>query len=181
MINAIPIDKKGLIFNQNDYAHFLSRLFADVIDAIIIIVGYILIVLLSPEYYWNIPMLIWLSLSAIYLVYFKAFTEGTIGYRIAKIKLIDYYGNRPSIWAVLMRTLFAIFGPLNYGLDLLWIGSDKSFQALRDKVVATLVIRKNATPISKGTIQYRRYDFFSWNIIFPEIENSDDKLTSHLS
>ena len=62
-----------------------------------------------------------------------------------------------------------VLGPANFLVDLLWISSDPSKQALRDKIAHTYVIRKNAVPAGTGQVVYRTYMLFGWTLLSAEV------------
>jgi len=88
------------------------------------------------------------------------------------LRLVNLGGKPVSLWRSVLRFFFALIGPLNYGLDLLWIPGDPSRQALRDKFAATLVIRVSAVPIGYSRVIYRRYYFMGWTFVFEEVEGT---------
>lgn len=77
------------------------------------------------------------------------------------------------IWvpiALTARLLFAVAGPFNVILDLLWVSSDSCRQALRDKFAHTFVVRANAQPAGTGKIVYRTYTVFGGTMLFAEVQ-----------
>lgn len=174
------IDKNiqpGVIYDISSYASFWRRLLADAIDITILIILYITLMVIVSEDLWNLFILIWSGLSFVYLVIIKASPIRTIGYRLADLRLIDLKGNRVSIWRSVVRMFFAFLGPLNYGLDLLWIPGDPAKQAIRDKFAGTLVIKNMAKPVGEGKIIYMQYFFLGWNLIFAEVQPLNNNLT----
>jgi uncharacterized RDD family membrane protein YckC len=167
------IDKNtqlGVVFNISSYASFLRRLLADAIDITVLVILYITLMVIASEDWWKLCMLIWSGLSFVYLVIIKISPLRTIGYRLTGLRLIDLKGNRVSIWRSIVRISFVFLGPLNCGLDLLWIPGDPSKQAIRDKFAGTLVIKNMAKPVDKGKIIYRRYFFMGWSVVFSEVQ-----------
>lgn len=161
----------GVIYDISSYASFWRRLLADVIDITILIILYITLMVIASEDLWKLFMLIWFGLSFVYLVIIKASPIRTIGYRLTDLRLIDLKGNRVTIWRSVVRMFFAFLGPLNYGLDLLWIPGDPSKQALRDKFAGTLVIKNMTKPVGNGKIVYMQYFFMGWSIVFSEVQS----------
>lgn len=85
------------------------------------------------------------------------------------MQLVDLYGARASLWRSSCRALFMFFGPLNLGLDLLWLTHDAHRQCLRDKLCGTYVIRRGAVPAGEGPVSYPTYFIASMSFIVPEV------------
>src|SRR5215212_7591002 len=88
---------------------------------------------------------------------------------VAAARIVNLRGERPRRLALLGRLLFAVLGPANFLVDLLWVSSDPSKQALRDKIAHPYVIRKNAAPAGTGQIVYRTYTVFAWTLLAAEV------------
>jgi hypothetical protein len=70
---------------------------------------------------------------------------------------------------MLFRTLFAVLGPLNALLDLIWLGGDNDRQALRDKLAGTYVIRRGAQPLGTGLQKHVMITFGYWSFLVREV------------
>ena len=70
-----------------------------------------------------------------------------------------------------LRLLFAVLGPFNIVLDLLWIPSDPYKQSLRDKVAHTYVVKASAPPAGPARVVYRNYYMMGMSFVFQEIES----------
>jgi hypothetical protein len=68
--------------------------------------------------------------------------------------------------------LFAVIGPINVIIDLIWISGDSHRQAMRDKLAGTYVIKNKAQPVGKGKIIYSSYSIMAWNFVFREVQKS---------
>jgi uncharacterized RDD family membrane protein YckC len=85
-----------------------------------------------------------LILSAIvaflYFFIFHALRGQTPGKRLFRIKVIDGYGQRPSIGRALLRTAGYVPSLLLLALGFLWIGFDRDKRGLHDWLADTYVV-----------------------------------------
>ena len=153
----------------------------DVIDFTLLLVVVVAIALGAPRILPNgeqaIPhVFFWsgIALGFLYLVLLKHSRFRTLGYLVGGIRIVSIQGQRPSIWSLTIRALFAFFGPLNMLIDILWLTSDERRQALRDKFAHTYVIRNRAIPVGKGAIAYVPYTIFGANFVFAEVRPITD-------
>ncbi len=116
-------------------------------------------------------LLFWsgIALGFVYLVLLKHSRFRTLGYLVGGIRIVSIQGQRPSIWSLTIRALFAFFGPLNMLIDIMWVTSDERCQALRDKFAHTYVIRHRAIPMGQGAIVYASYTILGANFLFAEV------------
>ena len=157
---------RGVYYSRGDYAGFWRRLVVDAID-FTLLVGTVLGITLGaaiilPTGEQALPhVLFWsgMGLGFVYLALLKHSRFRTLGYLVGGIRIVSIHGGRPSIWALTIRALFAVFGPFNMLLDVIWLTSDERRQALRDKFAHTYVIRDRALPLGQGAIVYTRYTF----------------------
>jgi hypothetical protein len=114
----------------------------------------------------------WAAIAFGYFVVLKRSKGGTLGYRIAGVKIVGLDG-RPASWSALtLRLLFAVFGPLNW-LDLIWLAGDPHRQTLRDKLAQTYVVKKKAEPLGTGPVFFQFYEINCYNFIFREVAGAD--------
>jgi len=105
-----------------------------------------------------------------YLAFVKRTNFGGVGYWAIDAKLVDIKGGRPSIFKTVLRSLFLLFGPINLLIDYIWLYDDKNKQTIRDKIIGTYVVRKDAMPCGEGPIYYSKYFMFGWFFMFPEVK-----------
>ncbi len=84
------------------------------------------------------PLLLFIS---IYFLLWSAFSAQTPGHKLLSLRIIDRYGEPPSLLAVGVRTLAMGVGSLAAALGPLWIVCDSEKRALHDHVAGTYVIR----------------------------------------
>jgi uncharacterized RDD family membrane protein YckC len=169
-------DPEAVFFADDDYAGFWRRLAAELADASAILVLLVLLVVVwavvAPAHEPRLAPLVLCGLALVfcYFVFLKHSRAGTVGYRLARVRIVDVRGRPPSLWALSLRFLFAVFGPFNVVLDLLWIPSDRRKQSLRDKVTHTYVVKARARPAGPGQIVYRQCSVMGMSWVFQEIE-----------
>jgi uncharacterized RDD family membrane protein YckC len=168
----------GVYFRRGDYAGFWLRLLIDVIDVVVagavcsaLIIPTIAIWAISPTKMSIDLMLATCTVVAFcYFVALKRSKGGTVGYRVGGVRIVGPDGQTASWLALTFRLLFAMLGPLNWLLDLIWLSGDPHRQTIRDKFAQTYIIKRNAEPVGTGKVVYRYYDIFCYNLIFREIE-----------
>jgi len=174
--NASERSTQGVYYSRDDYAGFWRRLIVDLIDFTLLLVGVVSFTLgaafILPNGEQAIPHLFFwsgMALGFAYLVLLKHSRFRTFGYFVGGIRIVSIQGERPSYWSLTIRALFALFGPLNMLIDIIWVTSDERRQALRDKFAHTYVIRDRAIPIGEGVIVYARYTILGANFLFAEV------------
>ena len=96
--------------------------------------------------------------------------SGTLGYRLAGVKLVNLQGEPAGLFRSTCRFLFLFVGPINFLFDLLWLTSDANKQTLRDKFSRTYVVDRNAVPTGHGPIVYTQYFIATLSFVFPEVK-----------
>ncbi len=154
---------------------FLLRLIIDLIDVSIVFAlcifftTVLLILMPDSESVAHVIFVTWISVWFAYFVLLKGSHLHTVGYKIGNAKIVNLQGDRPSLYSLTLRLLFAVIGPANTLIDLIWLSDDPCRQALRDKFAHTYVIKRNAQVAGKGKIVYRMYSIFGLNYFFPEV------------
>jgi uncharacterized RDD family membrane protein YckC len=118
---------------------------------------------------FNSYALAFASFCYLYLAILGRSKLGTLGYALTSVEVVDLEGKQPSIACMTFRSLFAVLGPLNAILDLLWLGGDQNRQALRDKLAGTYVIRRGAEPEGRGVQKHVMISFLGWNLLVREV------------
>jgi uncharacterized RDD family membrane protein YckC len=111
----------------------------------------------------------WIGVWFSYFVLLKRSRYRTVGYILAKSRIVSLQGSTPSVASLTLRLMFAVLGPLNLLFDLFWIPSDPCRQALRDKFAHTYVVRQDASPAGSGRICYVPYSILGASYIFQEV------------
>ena len=168
----------GVYFRREDYAGFWLRALVDVID--LLLVGVVCLALawslwrvLPPgAMAKHLVMASWAAAFFCYFVLLKHSKMGTVGYLIGRVRIIGIDGRPADLLPLTLLLSFAVLGPFNWFLDLIWLSGDPHRQALRDKFAQTYVVRRNAQPAGEGKVVYRRYEVWFYNFLFREVEAS---------
>jgi uncharacterized RDD family membrane protein YckC len=173
--------QQGVYYERTDYLGVGKRLLIDVIDVTLAVFASVLLTaiaafLLEASMLTFALFLVWPGLWFAYFVLLKASRFRTVGYIAAGARIVNLSGAIPGIPSLAIRFLFAAFGPLNTGFDLLWIPSDPAGQALRDKFAHTYVIRLHAQPKGSGRVKYVPYTILGGSFIFPEVSESPQSI-----
>ena len=170
----------GIYFSSEDYIGLGRRLLIEAVDAIIALVLWLLLtiliaLMLPPDDAVLMRVMFWtgVALLLLYFVGMKRSSRRTLGYVLARARLVDLQGQSPSWLSLLVRLSFIVFGPLNPLLDLFWISADPCRQALRDKFAGTYVIRNNAKPLGAGVIEYKNYYLLCFSFTFREVRATE--------
>jgi hypothetical protein len=86
------------------------------------------------------------------------------------VRIVGTDGRIASWTALSIRLCFALLGPANWLLDLIWLSGDKHRQSLRDKFAHTYVVKTQAQPAGDGKVVSRTYEICGYNFLFQEIE-----------
>lgn len=83
-----------------------------------------------------------LGIGLIYAFVFQMTTSRTLGMRAAGMRIIDVYGERPSVARAAARTGGYLACVVTLGLGFLWIGFDSEKRGLHDWVAGTYVVKE---------------------------------------
>jgi len=167
---------EGVYYRREDYAGLWRRLLAAIVDAIVVVAALFALVIGTPSAASVfLTFIAWLALSFLYLVVCKRTRVRTLGYRLARVRLVDIRGESPRSLRVTFRLLLTLMGGYSSALglvDFLWITGDDHKQALRDKLAHTYVIRTGAQPAGRGPIIYDVYHVLAWTLYLPEVRRA---------
>jgi uncharacterized RDD family membrane protein YckC len=162
----------ALYYRPEDYIGVMRRLLIDFVDTgVAVTISLVLSMVaaaISPAPELT-ALAIWTIVWILYFVVLKGSRFRTLGYVVAGARIVNFSGQRPGYRTLLGRLAFVTLGPVNFVIDLCWVSSDPSRQALRDKFAHTYVIRKNAVPAGTGQIVYPTYMTFGWTLMFAEV------------
>jgi uncharacterized RDD family membrane protein YckC len=80
-------------------------------------------------------------LAFLYFVLFTALRGQTLGKHFMGVRVIDAYGQRPSLWRSILRALAYAPSLLLLSLGFLWIGFDREKRGLHDFIADTYVVK----------------------------------------
>jgi len=170
------VEDIGVVYANDSYAGVMRRIAVDLVDATVAVAASAALTALClyvfPQYSTERQVAVlgaWVGVWFLYFTVLKRSTIRTAGYRLGDVRIVNLKGERPSLFALSVRLLFAVAGPFNILIDLLWIGNDARRQALRDKFAGTYVIRRGAEPTARGPIRYEYYTILGNNFIFAEV------------
>jgi hypothetical protein len=158
-------------YRAEDHLGVARRLVIDLVDTVVALAMWLAVSLLlsfAPRVLPLASLLVWIP-WILYFVILKGSRFRTLGYVLAGARIVNFRGERPSRLALLGRLAFVLLGPVNFVIDLCWISSDPSHQALRDKFAHTYVVRNGAVPAGAGRIVYPTYMTFGWTLMFAEV------------
>jgi uncharacterized RDD family membrane protein YckC len=81
------------------------------------------------------------TISVIYLLLFQVLLAQTPGMRLLKMRVIDVYGDEPSVMRCAVRTAGYLAGIATLGLGFLWVGFDSERRGLHDWISGTYVVK----------------------------------------
>ena len=167
--------RAGVYYRPEDYLGVMRRLLIDFVDTGVAATASLILSLIAgavspaPEITAFAVLIVWTAVWFAYFVVLKGSRFRTLGYVLAGARIVNFSGQRPGYLRLLGRLAFAVFGPVNFLIDLCWISSDPSRQALRDKFAHTYVVRAHAVPAGSGRIVYPTYMTFGWTLMLAEV------------
>jgi uncharacterized RDD family membrane protein YckC len=170
MSEALP----AVYYAKADHIGLIRRVLIDFVDGLVLliawIVAYLAFVAIGFRSQGAAPAFLGvvMGISFLYLVLLKRVGR-TLGYVLFGAQLVSVYGHKPSIWSLVLRSLFVFIGPGNTLLDLVWLGGDPHHQAIRDKVAYTYVVRRGSRPAGQGHIRYVQVDLLGYQLILPDV------------
>ncbi len=159
----MPHHKTGPAYKATDYAGFLRRTAALVIDGTILFTSRFLALWgwysLAPRSWVTVTAygrieLLWVAFAVVYLIGCRLTTSGTPGYRIVGIRYAYMLDGRPHWTALAFRAVAALGLSCFFALNHIWIIFDPHRQAWHDKITGFYVVKRNAKP--SGTVQVVR-------------------------
>ena len=143
-----------------------DRIFAQIIDLIVLLSYLILVIFIGVEANINDPWYIYIVVLAVPLFYTllcEIFNQGqSIGKMVMKMQVVKLDGSRPTLGAYLMRwLLFLIDGPMTSYMGIIVMCLTRNNQRLGDLAAGTVVIKKQK--YKKIQISLDEYDYLQKN------------------
>lgn len=82
-----------------------------------------------------------LAIATVYVLVFQITLAHTPGMRVMKLRIIDQYGDPPSVARVAARTSGYLAAAATLGLGFIWIGFDSEKRGLHDWLSGTYVVK----------------------------------------
>lgn len=79
--------------------------------------------------------------AGLYALVFQIIAAQTLGMRVCRLRIIDVYGDPPSMGRAAIRTLGYLANMLTLGLGFIWIGFDSEKRGLHDWIASTYVVK----------------------------------------
>ena len=161
-------ERSGPVYADRDYAGFVRRTVALVLDAVILLGFWFVMAFASilvapatmePDDAWDRLYMVWWLLALLYLLVFRMTLRGTLGYRLVGIRYAHMLSDRPAWSALAYRAAIAMFLLWIFALDHLWILFNRHKQAWHDKVAGFYVVRSSAQPIGTRRVVRRVINF----------------------
>jgi uncharacterized RDD family membrane protein YckC len=112
----------------------------------------------------------WLLAIPGYHILLRRFRGGTIGYRLAGIRLVDTYGLPPVMPVLVKRFLVAFPFVLFFGLSYFSILKSPRRQSAHDQWAGTWLVRKKAEPAGPAVVAYQTKILGTMLITYPDLE-----------
>jgi uncharacterized RDD family membrane protein YckC len=179
---AFPDEETGVFYSLSDLAGLGRRSLVLAVDLGVVFVVCGLVVTVVPHA--GIPQRLAnfgaFGIAWAYLAGLKAGPAGTLGYRLARVRLVTLQGTPAGLGRSTCRFLFLFGGPLNFVFDLLWLTTDDNRQTLRDKLSGTYVVRRGASPAGSGAITYSTYFIATMSFLLAEVTRTDARHADRL-
>lgn len=163
----------GVYFAADDYVGFWRRILILVIDIafILLVLSLLDMILLAipaeqTSTTYNLPHI---AIAWVYFTVIKASPVRTLGYRIARARIVDLRGQSPNLLRMTFRMLIIAFGPIGYTLDFLWGFTDEDHQMLHDRLTGTCLINNKAQPLGEGEIHLAIYTVLGMFLMYPHV------------
>ena len=118
---------------------------------------------------FNVHMLSYVLILFLYLAVLSRSRFGTLGYRVAGVRVVGLSGEAPTLGTMAYRSLFVVMGPLNGLIDLVWVVGDPCRQTLRDKIAGTYIVRRGAKPAGRGRVGRSTLSFLGYSLSVDEV------------
>lgn len=135
-----------------------------VIEQALVIAG---ILTLTDEHLprWYVVSLV--LIAYLYLTLLKRSRIRTPGYWLTGLRIVNLKGRPPSMFVMTVRLAWWVLGPIGPIIDLFFLTTDDYRQTIRDKLVRTYVIRRNAEPAGTGRKTMSRMSFMGMMLMYP--------------
>lgn len=149
-----------------EYAGFWIRVWASIIDTVIlmVIIVPILLSVYGTEYlgseklmYGPMDFLLNYVLPAAAIIAFWVYKSATPGKMAISATIVDAKtGKKPSMGQFIGRYFAYLLSAIPLGLGLIWVAFDKRKQGWHDKLAGTVVVRKRKT--GAGSVKFESQD-----------------------
>ena len=165
----------GVYYSRSDYAGVGRRLVILMIDGVVTLVFLVVLLLsflsLAPDSRraLDLHLLAFVSATFMYLAVLARTEWGTLGYKLTGVRVVNLNGQVPTLGSMAYRTLFALLGPVNALMDIVWVGGDPNAQSVRDKLAGTYIVRRSAAPAGRARIRRVTLSVFGYILMVHEV------------
>jgi uncharacterized RDD family membrane protein YckC len=162
-------------YARDDYAGVGRRLTILTIDAIVtvalLIAALLSFTILTPESRssFHVHMMLFGCAAFLYLAVLARSEWGTLGYKLTGVRVVNLGGQVPTLGSMAYRSLFAVLGPLNGVLDLVWVAGDSNRQSMRDKLAGTYIVKRAAVPAGRGRMRRVAVSLLGYTLMVNEV------------
>lgn len=120
----------------------------------------------------------WLFLGVLYYTVVRRLRGGTLGYRLAGIRLVDATGNPPSLGVLAKRFVLAVIATLPLGASYALCARTSRRQSFHDRWCGTWLVRKRAVPAGRAVVAFRSVIFRTTVLNYTDVEPADAESTA---
>jgi len=147
----------GVVYAREDCAGLFRRVVSGVIDGLVLLAALLVLgattVLIRPPALAAAAFVsAWLFAVFGYLAFLKRTRYGTLGYRLAGIRIVDLCGRAPSPAAMCLRCALLVAGQGLLLVDLIYLLGDLQRRKLSDTLAGTRVVRAAARPVGYADV-----------------------------
>lgn len=164
----------GPIYDRRDYAGFIRRTIAFVIDilvlSIMLLVPVVCLQMILPNELAEEKIDAWTNIAfnvsfVIYFIGFRLSARGTPGYRLMRIHYVYMLGPKPTALVRVFRAFAAALLVWIFAIDHLWILFDERKQAWHDKITGFYVVKRKAQPAGQARMVQRVINFMGMALL----------------
>jgi len=115
-------------------------------------------------------MRMWVVLCAFYYIALRRLRGGTLGYRLAGIRLVDVTGQAPGLKVLVKRFVLGAIFTAPLGASYYLCLKDERRQSLHDRWCNTWLVRKRAEPAGPAALVHRMQLVMTWAVRYDGLE-----------
>jgi uncharacterized RDD family membrane protein YckC len=120
----------------------------------------------------------WLAAIPAYHVLLRKMRGGTLGYRLAGIRIVDAAGDPPPMKVLMRRFVAAVPFVLFFGLSYLACRRGGRRQAAHDQLCGTWLVRRGASPAGAARVAYQARLVGTYLLTYPDVEPLEEDPSS---
>ncbi len=168
-------NKKYYCYKKSDYVGFFRRWLIIAVDCLVILflmlIPFIFHLIFLGVQYEILFSIYFIVVLIIYHIIFKYLKGGTLGYMLCGMKLVDFYGKKPSLYQVLLRFTYWFIFPIHILIDLIGLGASKNRSCMINNLSETFIVKQDAQPIEVKSIKSILFFYSGMTYIFRVIDS----------